>query len=198
VKKCTRCGEIKPLEEYGVRKSAKDGRKSGCKKCLNNVQKEFYRSESGRQKYYEYERTEHRKQLRKKPEATRKKKIAEQQPHRVAKKKEYGRKYCRQHHVKERMREYKRKYPEKVSADNANRRARKLNATPPWLNDEHKAEITATYKEMRRLRNETGIEHHVDHIIPLRGKDVCGLHVPWNLQILTADENYKKGIQYER
>ena len=75
---------------------------------------------------------------------------------------------------------------------NARRRARKLNATPQWLTPKQKQEIQDIYVECSRMSKETSISHHVDHIIPLQGKTVCGLHVPWNLQILTDAENLLK------
>lgn len=62
-------------------------------------------------------------------------------------------------------------------------------ATPPWLTDEQKAEIQAFYIEAARREG----EWHVDHIYPIKGKNSCGLHVPWNLQLLPGDDNRRKG-----
>tara|TARA_R100000541_G_C1879440_1_gene82084 strand:+ start:444 stop:905 length:462 start_codon:yes stop_codon:yes gene_type:complete len=54
-------------------------------------------------------------------------------------------------------------------------------------------EIKNFYWLARDLKAVTGEEYHVDHIVPINGKNVCGLHVPWNLQVLPADINMSKG-----
>ena len=72
-------------------------------------------------------------------------------------------------------------------------RALRRNARPPWLTEEHHTQILAVYLEARRLSRSTGVVYHVDHIVPLKGETVCGLHVPWNLRAIPAEENLKKG-----
>lgn len=72
------------------------------------------------------------------------------------------------------------------------RRFSKQDATPPWLNERMEHRIAAMYRLRDFISRRDGIQYHVDHIIPLQGETVCGLHVPWNLQILTAAENVRK------
>ena len=79
--------------------------------------------------------------------------------------------------------------PEKKNAATAQRRAARLRAMPPWVD---RAALREVYAERLRIQRETATKHHVDHIVPLQGKNVCGLHVPWNLQILLAVDNFKK------
>lgn len=86
--------------------------------------------------------------------------------------------------------------PYKYTAIVAKRRAAKQSRTPAWLTSTHLAAINAVYKHAAELTKVTGIVWHVDHIIPLQGKTVSGLHVPWNLQLLPATENIKKGNRY--
>lgn len=94
--------------------------------------------------------------------------------------------------LKDYQRNWRKNNPHLLAAQNVKRRIRVLNATPTWLSDEHKLAMKTIYSEAQRLTKETGILHHVDHILPLISNVVCGLHVPWNLQILTAASNIKK------
>jgi hypothetical protein len=93
---------------------------------------------------------------------------------------------------------YMDKYPYKILARNSKRRSHLLNAIPLWADYK---KIENIYSISHAMTIKTGIKYHVDHIIPLRGDGVCGLHVPWNLQVLTAFENISKGnrmnIKYE-
>jgi 5-methylcytosine-specific restriction endonuclease McrA len=72
------------------------------------------------------------------------------------------------------------------------RRRRFRQATPKWLNIEQKMEIRLKYRLAIELSRATSMRHAVDHIIPLQGDGVCGLHVPWNLRVITQEENLKK------
>jgi hypothetical protein len=92
--------------------------------------------------------------------------------------------------------EWKKNNSEKVNALNAKRRALKVGATPSWLSVEQLKDIEQFYMKAKELSYSTGIEHHVDHIIPLAGNNICGLHVPWNLQILTQLENCRKSNKF--
>lgn len=76
---------------------------------------------------------------------------------------------------------------------NAVRRAFKLHATPKWLSEQDKLHLKCIYQVAAMRNKESDTRWHVDHIVPLQGENVCGLHVPWNLRVITAEENLAKG-----
>lgn len=84
------------------------------------------------------------------------------------------------------------KNPSLMQFANAKRHASKMKRTPSWLNLGHWFEMESVYKYCSALRK-IGLDYEVDHIVPMQGQFVSGLHVPWNLQILTGKENSSKG-----
>lgn len=87
-------------------------------------------------------------------------------------------------------REWKKKNKDRVCAHTRARQAGLNAATPAWVDRDA---ILAVYTARDKVVARTGIDHHVDHIIPLTHPDVCGLHVPWNLQVIPAVDNMSKG-----
>jgi excisionase family DNA binding protein len=84
--------------------------------------------------------------------------------------------------------------PENISYHAAKRRAVKRQRLAAWADH---AKIEQMYADALRLSKETGIPHHVDHIIPMQGVRVSGLHVETNLQVIPAVENMKKHNRFE-
>lgn len=84
----------------------------------------------------------------------------------------------------------------KVNAVTAERHASKLLRTPSWLTKEEKQRIRCYYQLSAMRTRESGIPWNVDHIIPLQGENVSGLHVPWNLQVIPASDNFKKSNNF--
>lgn len=153
MKVCRQCKVEKDISEFHRHQYTKDGHRSSCKICRKSVSVLYYK------KY-------------KNKILTASKVYLENNKERMA---ETAKKYYNKNKFTP---EQRKKNREKAAL----RRARKLNATPIWIN----------LKEIKYVYYNCPEDYHVDHIIPLKGNMVCGLHVPWNLQYLTAKENLQK------
>ena len=189
LKRCSRCKEEKIISEFYKDRTRKDGIADRCKDCqkvLNNA---------NGPKYYAANK-ELIKEKNRVYRAENVEKIKESRARRYDKKKNY-----------EQCKNYRLNNPEKIkvivsrwyknnaakaNVKTAKRRAMKNNATPSWLTSIHKAQIQEFYDLAIARSMQTGIDYQVDHIHPLNGKTFSGLHVPWNMQILTAAENAAK------
>lgn len=212
-KRCTKCGIEKPMAEFYARKNSPDGRNPQCKECVKAKSAAYRKAnpekvKAGKKKYVA-DNIESEKEKRKAYHLANKSRLNEKSfAYRAANKEKcsaLNKAYRRVH--SEKLNRYTREWrldnadevrrkakingiinrPAKI-AHNALRRARKLQATPAWM---ERTEISDLYKESNRL-SELGELMHVDHIVPLQGKNVCGLHCLDNLQIITATENLKK------
>lgn len=180
IKTCFKCHQAKPLTEFYRHSAMADGHLNKCKDCARSDVAR-HRAEN-LERIREYDRS--RGML----------------PHRVAAREAYSttdaaRKSRSKSGAKYRANNKEARRVIKAVCENS-RRIGKISRTPPWLNDHDKMLIKARYSEARWMTIHSGIKHHVDHIVPLLGKSVCGLHVPWNLRVIPARENTSKGNKF--
>lgn len=192
---CTKCKEKKSVDLFYKRSDQTDKYTSACKSCKRSHDNAHYAKTETKQKKAEYA-----KNLRTNKEFLEKEKKYKYEYNRKTevknckKLKQQERRKNLEVVLKERMRglEYAKKHPEKFAMKTRTRKASKLKRTPQWLNNGHLFEIECIYKYCSSLRM-IGLKYEVDHIVPLQGKTVSGLHVPWNLQVILGKENASKG-----
>lgn len=180
MKECRGCKGIGTLDGFHKDPSKKDGRATYCKKCDSLRHSVYRKTVKGK--------------LTLKKNASR---YWGTQKGRDACKK-YSNSLKGRESSSNRTKKYRKSTNGRVthSSIQAKYRASKLQASPNWLTSVQISEINCFYDKATNLTNETGILHHVDHIIPLQGENVSGLHVPWNLQVLTEKENCSKNNKY--
>ena len=93
-----------------------------------------------------------------------------------------------------RLNNYDKANPAAKLARTRKRQAKQLQRTPKWDPNAHL--IIAKYQLAAMLTKASGIEHHVDHIIPLQGKKVSGLHTFANLKVIPGSDNVKKSNSF--
>lgn len=185
MKHCNTCGTDKPFNEFY--KCKRDGYQARCKSCVKDYAE---RNKERRLAYGKKYREENRDKL-----ISYLSEYYQSNKQRAA---EYAKEYNTQYYAEnkdyicKRNLKWAKSNPDKVRAKYAKRRAKKLQATPEWLTQDHLDQIKGVYTHARDCELITGDNYHVDHIVPLQGKNVCGLHVPWNLQILPAEVNQSK------
>lgn len=200
VKKCSKCEEFLIIESFRKNKRYKGGHVTWCKPC----EKEYHKNHRSlnKKKNSDYQKAYAKKNAKK--IATRKAKYYQEKKEIIdAKNKAWAaenpekRKLHRDAYSTKNpdaKSSYYRENKNKFAASTRKRQAAKIKRTPSWAN---KQLIDAFYLEAKRLEELTGIKFHVDHIIPLQGELVSGLHVETNLQLLPAHENLGKSNNFD-
>lgn len=173
---CNDCEKDKPLEDFHKCKVFPLGRTYTCKDCANRRAREWNAANKERKKQTNKAHYENNKG-----------------PYL-----ERGRNSTWAKNNRERVRELSRlnyRLNNGAAKSAMSHRTRRV-AAPPWLTEDHKKEIEGFYWLAKDLKAVSGQDYHVDHIIPIKGKTICGLHVPWNLQVLPSDVNISKGNRY--
>ncbi len=176
LKHCKTCKESKDISLFAKHTSTKDRLQPSCKDCDNARNREWYKQN----KEYKLKVCKEYKEQNKELVLERNKKYYQANKDKVL---NY-------------QKEYRDSDKSRGATKAARRRARLLRRTPKWLTQQDVYLIATKYAMARWLSEVVGIPYEVDHIIPLQGKKVSGLHTPDNLSIIKARENREKGNKY--
>lgn len=184
MKHCNICNTDKPKSDFHMRRASGDGLAHKCKTCVAE-----YRAKN-KTMYKNLRKAWHEKHK----ESERAKALAYYHSHRESR---------RQKHIEymlrtaDQQRNYRKLKNAEYVARTAKRRASLEQRTPKWLTEQDIKQMQKVYKTAQEFEKITGVPHHVDHEIPLRGRMVSGLHVPSNLRVIPAVLNVSKSNKYD-
>lgn len=187
VKVCKHCNEVKPYEAFAKARARLDGYFHKCKACVAATRPSRAGSTVSKAQWARWYAANRETLLAKQKEDE--------------SRREYSRARYETH--KDSIRAKQRAYQataegKALRARIQRKRAQRISeATPAGLSDEQRAALDYVYWHARDVTRVTGEPYHVDHIVPLRGRKVCGLHVPWNLRVVPAEINLRKHISIE-
>ncbi|KKL50832.1 hypothetical protein LCGC14_2301550 [marine sediment metagenome] len=196
MKTCSKCSQSLSLNQFSIDRHRKDGHQSKCRSCVKIYNRMHYRQNivqrKAWQKQYDQVHTEQKKaQMIKYYLQNPGRRAAYQQKYyqsNIEFLKAWMKKYAQKHAkaLKIYRREWRKRNAPLVVAYTRKHQAALLQRTPNWLTPEQEQQVIEFY-----INCPKGME--VDHIIPLQGKCISGLHHPDNLQYLTRHENRAKG-----
>lgn len=194
-KLCSSCKTEKQFYLFGKTSYSKSGYRSQCKDCEANYRK-LHKDKIKIQRELNKDKFAAYKKIYKE---INKEKIKEKnkiyRDNTIERRLAYNAKWYQEHkdYANEYAKTYKKTNKGIINNINANRRSATITRIPIWVSDVGKQYIKALYMLANLQSKLTGEKWHVDHVLPLKGKTICGLHVPLNLRIIKAIDNLKKG-----
>lgn len=189
-KVCKVCNIEKSLDDYHKSKRHRDGRLNECRICYN---KRILDLKDSNPEFRQRTIQNSKNYKKRHPEKVKKANELYRENNREFLRFSYS-EYTKNN--KEKVKEQKKRYvkdnPHMITKTKVRRRVAEKRAVPSWVDHD---KIKIVYLKAKWLESLTGMKYHVDHIIPLQGKNVCGLHCWANLQILEASLNCSKQNQ---
>ncbi len=213
---CVKCNVNKPALEFHKNSCASTGYSTSCKECSHTRVKANYALNkdkySTRSRQYYQKNAEQLKQYQRQYTEANKEKV-------LAKKREYGKKVSKTSAWKAKFSEKRKRQCKNWRTNNAskvkdynksykkenydlccaisNKRLSSKRSSSIKLQKEDNNKLLDIYKKVRGLNKNNPRSHHVDHIVPLNHSNICGLHVPWNMQIISQEENTSKRNKWD-